>query len=108
MSDVIERLLEVEQQARRIIAEAEREAARTVDRARQEARRIAAEGREEARRQAEQLVAHNARALQEQKEKLIEQERRRLPSAQSIGGEELAKAVEFAVRVIACNEEPDR
>ena len=56
MSDVIQRLLEVEKEARRIIAEAELQASETLSRANDEARAIKAEARGEGRREADQFL----------------------------------------------------
>ena len=108
MSDVIERLLEVEKEARQVIAQAEQEAADTTARAREQARRIVAESREEARRQAEDLHNREVRALQEQKQERIRQERAKLPSADSIDPEKLDESVAFVVRTIAYGDETDR
>jgi vacuolar-type H+-ATPase subunit H len=101
VADVIERLLGVEQEARRVIARAEEEAAGTVDRAREEARHIVAEGHEQARREAEELLAATARTLQQEKEGRVEEEKGRLPSADSLDPVKLEEAVRFAVGVIA-------
>lgn len=101
MSDIIERLLEVEKEARQIIAGAEREAGDTVSRAREQARRIIADAREEARRQAEELFDRQVRTLQEQKEERVKQERGRLPSADSVAPDKLNEAVGLVTRAIA-------
>lgn len=101
MSDVIERLLSVEQEARRIIAQAEKDADEALERAREEGGRIESEGHAETRRQAEEVLSTAERSLREQKEEAIRQESERLPSADSIDAAELGKAVRFAVGVIA-------
>ena len=108
MSDVIERLLEVEQRARRIIADAEAGAAQTIDRAREEARTIVEQGREEARRQAEQLVSSNAQALAEGKDRCLAEAKAGLPSADALGQDALERAARFAVNVIAYGTDTDQ
>lgn len=104
MTDVIQRLLEVEKEARRIIAEAEDEAAQTVDRARDEARRIIADGRKQAQTEAEELSNRQVQTLQQQKEERLQQEKARLPSADGIDRQRLANAVEFVRQVVAYGE----
>ncbi len=105
MSDVIERLLEVERQARRIIADAEQKADETVSQAREEARRIVADSREEARRDADELLQREVRALQERKSERIAEESGKLASPDSVSPEKLKEAVEFVVNVIAYGQE---
>ena len=55
MSDPIEQLLEVEQQAKQIIAQARDQASETIDRARAEAQKLIAEARDRSRAEAEQI-----------------------------------------------------
>jgi vacuolar-type H+-ATPase subunit H len=101
LSDVIDRLLQVERDARRIIAEAEEEAARTVDEARSDARHTESEGREAARQEAEQIRRESARKVKEAEEARIEEERGRLPSAEDADPEAVERAARFAADTIA-------
>jgi vacuolar-type H+-ATPase subunit H len=100
MGDVIERVLNVEEEARRIVAQAEQEAQAALDRAHAEAQRIESEARERARREADELLSAKARALEGQREEAIREEQQRLPSVDSIDPVRWEEAVEFAVRVI--------
>ena len=56
MSDVIQRLLEVEKEARGILTEAEQQAAEVLSKANEQARAVRAKGREEGRLQADKFV----------------------------------------------------
>lgn len=108
MSDVIERLLDVEHEARRLIAQAERETEQALDQAREEGRRIVAEGHEEAQQKGQEIVERAETALQQRMTERIEQEKRGLPSAERIDPARLARAVETAVGVVARGADPHR
>ena len=108
MSDVIERLLDVEHEARRLIAAAEGEAEQALDGAREEGRRIVAEGHEEAQRQAQEIVDRTERALQQQMAERLDEEKKRLPSAEQVDASRLARAVEVAVGTVAHGAGPRR
>ena len=108
MSDVIERLLEVEQEARRLIAQGEREAEEAVEHAREEARRIVSEGHEEARRRAQEILDRTSEALQKQTAERVEEEKARLPLADGVDPGRLAEAVQFVVSLVAPGAEPRR
>ena len=101
MGDVIERVLNVEEEARRIVAQAQQEAQAALDRAHAEAQQIESAARERARREADELFSTKARALEEQREEAIREEQQRLPSVDSIDPAKLEKAVRFAVGVLA-------
>jgi len=105
VSDVIERLLEVEKQARRIIAEAEQKADQTVSQAREEGRRIIADSRQKARRDADELFQREADAIEDRKNQRIKQESSKLPSADSVSPEKLKEAADFVANVIAYGEQ---
>jgi len=100
VSDLIHRLLEVEGEARKIIADAEQQAAQTLSRATEQARRIRAQAREEGRREAERFLEQASEALRERHESQIEKARAGLPSPESVDREQVKKAVRFIVDVI--------
>jgi len=108
VSDVIERLLDVEHEARRLIARAEGEAEQALERAREEGRRIVAEGHEEAQRQAQEIVDRTERALEQQMAERLDEEKKRLPSAEQVDASRLARAVELAVDIVAHGAGPRR
>jgi vacuolar-type H+-ATPase subunit H len=101
VGDVIERVLNVEEEARRIVAEAEQEAQAILDRAHAEAQQIESAARERARREADDLLSAKARVLEEQRQKAIREEQQRLPSVEGIAPARLEEAVRFAVGVVA-------
>lgn len=101
MGDVIERVLNVEEEARRIVAEAEQEAQAILDRAHAEAQQIESAARERARREADDLLSAKARVLEERRQKAIQEEQQRLPSVEGIDPASMEKAVRFAVGVVA-------
>jgi DNA mismatch repair protein MutS2 len=101
VSDIIERLLEVEKEARQIIARAEKEAAEAVEKARDEARQIVAESRRLAREEADKLLESQATELDKQRDERLRREESQLPSPDSIDRRKLADAVEFVVRAVA-------
>ena len=100
MGDVIERLLEVEQQARRVIADAERQAAKTVDRARDEARTVLEQGRIAARRQADELLASGIKSLEDERRCTVEAARAGRPSPESLPEDAIRDAARSVVSVI--------
>jgi len=106
VTDFIDRLLEVEKQARQIIARADRDAAAAVAEGRAEAKRIVAEAREQARREAEELIAGEARELAERRQKLIDKERAKLPRLAGQDQKKLAEAVDMVVRAVADGDLP--
>jgi vacuolar-type H+-ATPase subunit H len=101
LSDVIDRLLQVEQDARRTIAEAEEEAERMVAEAREDARHMEAEGREAARQEAEAMREVSGRKLKEAAEARVAEERAKLESAGTVRPEKLDEAARFAADIIA-------
>jgi len=105
VSDVIDRLLEVEREARAVIEKAEQEAGQLVENAREEARRIVEEGHEEGRRRAEEILQESVRRLDEQRKERLERERARLPSAEGVDEAVLNKTADFVVGVIAGGDE---
>ncbi len=105
MSETIQRLLEIEQQARRIIEEAEEDADRIVAEAREQARRIRSEGREDARQRAQEMIDRNAEELRRQRRRRVREEQERLPSPEDLAPEKLDEAARLAVRVIAYGDE---
>jgi vacuolar-type H+-ATPase subunit H len=107
LSDVIDRLLQVEQDARRTIAEAEEEAERMVAAAREEARHMEAEGREAARQEADAMREDSARRLKEAADARIAEERAKLESAEKVDPETLDRAVRFAADIVAGRNEDE-
>jgi vacuolar-type H+-ATPase subunit H len=108
LSDVIERLLDVEHEARRLIARAEHEAEQALERAREEGRRILAEGSDEAQRKTQEIVEGAQKALQQRMAERLKDEEKELPSAERIDPARLARAVETAVAVVSCGADPRR
>jgi vacuolar-type H+-ATPase subunit H len=101
VSDIIERLLEVEHQARLIIAQAEHDADKAGEEARNRARQILQEGREDAHRRAQQILDANERELEQRRQERLGEERSRLRSPADVPPEALAEAVEVVVAAIA-------
>jgi len=101
VSDVIDRLLSVEHEARGVIARAEREAEEILERARRDARRLVAEAQEEAREKAAAAVERVESALGERMAERLEREEKDLPSVERIAPAHMARAVETAVDVVA-------
>ena len=99
MSDVIQRLLDVEKEARRIIARAEAEAASTASRAGEQARKVSVEAREKARGEADDLYRLNALAAR--REARLAQAKAELPTPDSLDPDGLAKAAHFIVAVVS-------
>jgi vacuolar-type H+-ATPase subunit H len=101
VSDLIRRLLQVEQEARRIIAEAEQGAERVKEEARQEARRVVAEAREAAQQQCERDVRQKADAWEKQRQERLRQARAHLPTVNDTDPRALKEAVGLVVRAVA-------
>jgi len=108
VSDVIERLLEVESRARRLIAEAERDAARTVDEARRQAQQTAKSAREEAKRKADELLATGLDAARKDMNEKLERQKAQLPPADAAEPRAVEQAVDLVARVIAYGDEGAR
>lgn len=106
MSEVIERLLAVEKEARAILARAERDAEAAVEDARRRARELAAERVKEARREAEELLAAGRKDLEEKRRERTERERAGFPPAGRDGAEDLADAAALVVGAVARNQSP--
>jgi V/A-type H+-transporting ATPase subunit G/H len=104
--DVLGKLLEVEKDARRIIAESESEAEQILADARAEAGRIVAEAREEGRHRAAEFLATHQQELERKKQARLDQERSHLPDVDSLPPEALQEAVQVIVRAVAHSEEP--
>jgi len=106
VSQIIERLLEVEKEARQTIAQADRQATQTIEDAHAEARRSIVQSREQTQAEARKLLDDRMLELQTQREERLAQEQPLLPNAESIDRRKLAKAVEFVVRTIAYGDTP--
>lgn len=104
MSDVIGRLLEVEKEARQIIADAEQKAGAVLSRANDEARAAKAEARTEGRRQADQFIKQKTEELRQRYQEQVERARAKLPAPGSLKPDEVRQAVRFAVDVISGTE----
>jgi vacuolar-type H+-ATPase subunit H len=104
VSDVIDRLLEVEKDARALLIDAEQQAAATLSKANQEARALRAEALEQGRRQADQFVKEQSDELQRQYEARLKQAEADLPTAKDLPPEEVRKIARFVVGVISAQE----
>jgi vacuolar-type H+-ATPase subunit H len=101
VSDVIEKLLEVERQARQIIAEAEQQAAQVLGKAQEDARQVGADGRRDAQHEAADLLKRQAEEMERQRQQRLEQEKARLPAADSMDRQKLAEGIDFVVQAVA-------
>ncbi len=101
MSDLIRKLLQVEQEARQIIAEAEQGAERLKEEARQEARRVVAEAREAAQQQCEQDVRQKVDAWEKQRQDRVREARGHLPAVNDTDPGVLKEAVGLIVKAVA-------
>jgi vacuolar-type H+-ATPase subunit H len=101
VSDVIQRLLEVEKEARGILTDAEQQAAATLSKANEQARAVRADGREQSRQHADKFVAEKTEELNRQYEVRLEEAKAGLPTARSLDADEVQKAARFVVGVIS-------
>jgi len=101
VSDIIDRLLGIEKEARSIIARAEKDAVALLDDAREEARRTVAEGHKQARDEAARFRQCQSDELTRQRDDRLRQEQAKLPTPESVDSGKLRRAVEFVVRVVA-------
>jgi vacuolar-type H+-ATPase subunit H len=104
--DVLSKLLEVEKEARRIIADADADADSILEEARSEAARIVAEARREGREQADALVAEHQQELARRKQERLERERAQLPNVEELPPQALQDAVEVIIQAVAKGNEP--
>lgn len=105
-NDILSKLLEVEKEARGILAQAERDADAAMEKAREEARDVRLKGREQARTKADELVDEASAELDEKRRKRLEEERAKLPTAGGLEPERLAEAAEVIVKAVAYGEAP--
>ena len=101
MSDVIERLLQVEEKAKTFIEQARRDASKTVEDARQEARGILGKAREDSRAENEQFQKAEQQKADGERERTIEQARSRTVGLDGVDEDRLARAVDSVVQAIA-------
>lgn len=101
MTDPIERLLEVEQQAQQIIAQAREEAAATMERARTEAQRIGAEARQRARAEAGEAVSRRHAEAEREREAALRSAAEEAPDVGLLDEQKLRRAVERIVEAVA-------
>lgn len=104
MSDIIDRLLGIEKEARSIIARAEKDAAAALEDAREEAGRTVAQGHKQAQDEAARLLQRQSDELTRQRDDRLRQEQAKLPTPESVDSGKLRRAVEFVVRVVAYGE----
>jgi len=101
VSDVIQKLLEVEKEARGLLTEAEQKAAHTLSKANEQARAVKSEGREEGRLQADKFVKDKGDELRRQYESRLAEVKAGLPSPEDLDPDEVKKAAHFVVRIIS-------
>jgi vacuolar-type H+-ATPase subunit H len=101
VSDVIQRLLEVEKDARRILTEAEQQAAAMLSRANEEARSARAEARDKGRRDADEFVKQKTEELQERYAARVEAAKAQLPSPGNLDPDEVREAARYVVNVVS-------
>lgn len=104
MSDVVQRLLQVEEEAKNIIEQARHEATKLVEDARQEARRTVEESRRAARAEAEEIVRAREQEARDETQRALDEAGRSAVSIESVDPDRLKHAVERVVRVIARRE----
>ena len=104
MSDVVQRLLEVEEEAKSIIEQARQEASRLVEDARQEAQRTLEQSRLAARAEAEEIVRAREQEARDERQRALDEAGRSAVSIESVDPDRLRRAVDRVVRVIARRE----
>jgi F-type H+-transporting ATPase subunit b len=105
MSDAVERLLEVEEKAKRIVEGAREEALRITADARDRARRIKDEAVEQAHQDAENLVEERRKEAQKQREEALQEARANAPGIGDVPDERIERATEAIVTAIALLDE---
>ncbi len=101
MSDVIQKLLEVEKEARGLLVEAEQKAAEMMSEANAQARAVKSKGREEGRLQADKFVKDREDELSRQYESRLQEEKSGLPSPKDLDPDDLKNAARFVVSIIS-------
>jgi len=101
MSDILHRLLEIEEEARGIVELARQEAARTVEQARAEARKMIQQATEAARRESQELKRKQREEAEMRKQKAVEEARQGAPSVQTVDSRRISEAVELVTRAVA-------
>ena len=104
MSDVIERLLDVEKEARKIIADAEQQANAALSKANDEARAAKAEARTDGRRQADQFIKQKTEELRQSYQQRVDSAKAKLPTPESVDAGQVRQAARFVVDVISGQE----
>ena len=104
MSETIERLLQVEEKAKQIIAEARQQGAETAERARREAQQLLGESRERAMAEAEAIIGGSRDEAEKETLGALRRAAEQAPCVEDVDQEKLRQAVRRIVRVIAWGE----
>lgn len=104
MSDVVQRLLQVEEEAKSIIEQARQEATKLVDDARQEARCTVEQSRRAARAEAEEIVRAREQEARDERQRALDEAGRSAVNIESVDPDRLKRAVDRVVQVIARRE----
>ena len=105
MRDALERLLAVEQQAKRIVAQAEEEALRILAQARRSGEQALEEAAAAARQEAEELVRAARKQAEQKRLEMLRAAKQDTPGIGELDGEGLRKAVDRIARVVAWAED---
>ena len=100
MSDPIEQLLEVEQQAKQIIAQARDQASETIESARAEAQKLIAEARDRSRAEAEEIGRRRQAEAEQDREAALRMAAEQSPDEGDVDEQKLRRAVDRIVKVI--------
>ncbi|MDP6106842.1 MAG: hypothetical protein QGI33_00190 [Candidatus Brocadiia bacterium] len=104
MSDVVQRLLQVEEEAKSIIEQARQEASSLVEDARLEARRTVDQSRLAARAEADEIVRAREQEARDERQRALDEAGRSAVSIESTDPDRLKHAVDRVVQVIARRE----
>jgi len=100
MTDPVEQLLRVEQQAKRIIAQATDEASEIVERARTAAQKLIAEARDRSRAEAEKIISRAKVQAEQSREEALCRASEQSPDERDVDEEKFRRAVDHVVKVI--------
>jgi len=101
VNDPIERLLEVEEEARQILQRAKDEASAIVSDARRQADKLATDAAEAARAEAEQALRAGRQRAEKEREELLRRASEEAPTSELLDDETLRRAADRIARVVA-------
>ncbi len=101
MEEIIRHILEIEEQAKKIVEDSRKKAGAIIENAHAEARRIGENSRTQARLQAADILQNSLRTAEETKTKRLDEIRRNAPCAENIEPEPRSAAVKKSADIIA-------